>query len=121
MHCNVLHLVSESAVSFDFGGQCDVILLLYSPVYCRCVKLSVVKEEILSPVIGSMRGLLGSGVERTRVDWAVLPIRHEKLGAGNHKVNVDKWSDVELPSWVGDELKEPIPRVFKVAEPLGSR
>ena len=118
---DILCLVSESAMLFNFGSQCDVILLFYSPIYSRCVKLSVIEEEILSAVIGSVRSLLRSGVERSRMNWAVPSICHEKLGARSHEVNADKQGDVELPSWVGDELEEPIPRVFEVAEPLWSR
>ena len=118
VHCYISHLVSESAMPFDFHGQRDVILLFYGPIYSGCVKLSAMEEEILSAVIGSMGSLLRSGVERMRVDRAVPSICHKKLGAGSHEVDVDKRGDMELPSRVGNELKEPIPRVFKVAEPF---
>ena len=84
------------------------------------MKLSAMEEEILLAVVGSMGSLLWSGVERSRVDWAVPPVCHEKLGARNHKVDADKWGNMELSSRVGNELEEPIPRVFKVAEPLWS-
>ena len=120
-HRDVPCLVSELVVPFNFGGQGDVVLLLYSPVYRRCVQLSAVEEEVLLLVVGSMRGFFGSGMERTRVDWAVPAICHKELGARDCKVDANEWSDVELPSWVRDEFEEPISRVFKVAEPLGTR
>ena len=117
-HCYVSCLVGDSAMPLDFRGQCDIVLLFYGPVYGGCVKLSAMEEEILSAVIGCMGSLLGSGVDRSQVDRAVPPVCHEKLGAGNHEVDTDKRGDMELPSRVGDEFEEPIPGVFKVAEPF---
>ena len=56
-HSDVSCLVGEPAVPLDFCLERDVIFLLQSPIYRRCVKLSVVEEEILSTVIGCMRDL----------------------------------------------------------------
>ena len=118
VHGDVPCLVSELAVSFDFGGQCDIVLLLYSPVYGGCVELLTMKEEVLLAVIGSVRSLLGSSVERMRVDWAVPSVHHKELRVGSHEVDMDKRGNVKLSGWVRNELEESISRVFKVVEPL---
>ena len=119
-HCNVSCLIRESAIPPYFCHQCDVVLLLYSPIYCRRVQLSSVEEEVLSAIIGSVGGLFRPGMERAGVNRAVPAICHEELGIVGHKVNVDKGGDVQLAGWVRNELEEPVPRVFKVAEPFRS-
>ena len=81
MHRDISRLVGESAMPLDFRGEGDVVLLFYSPVYCGCVKLSAVEEEILSSVIGSMGDLFRSGVERSRVSRTVSPVGYEELRA----------------------------------------
>ena len=86
-HGYVSRLVGESAMPLNLRSQRDIVFLLYGPVYGGCVKLSAMEEEILSAVIGSVRGLLRSGVERSRVDRAVPSVCHEKLGARNHEVD----------------------------------
>ena len=50
---------------FDFCGERDVVLLFYGPVHCRRVKLSVVEQEVLSPIVGSVGDFLGSSVKRS--------------------------------------------------------
>ena len=50
-------------MSLDFCGERDVVLLFYGPVHCRGVKLSVVEQEVLPPIVGSMGDFLGSSVK----------------------------------------------------------
>ena len=82
--------------------------------------MSSAEEEVLSAIIGSMGGLFRSGMERAGVNRAISAVRHEELGAVDHKVNADKGGNMQLAGWIGNKFEEPISQVFEVAEPFRS-
>lgn len=102
----------------NFSSKCDILLLFQSPKNCGPMDLTVCEEPILSPVISSVCYLLGSSVQRVRMDWTIPPIGEKELWTRGCEVYMSEGCNVEDSSGIWDEFEEPIPRFFEVLTPV---